>query len=426
PTEIERVYFSSDRTGDAGDHSIASFVAEYRIEVSSEGRLWDVVADSYDRRPMSDAHRNRRWMDLEQTNKEVEELRELSRQIAKIDRERREVPTLPKWWAGTFQPVEETTHVFIGGNPQRKGKEVVPASLSVFDTSSSGYSLGASATEGERRLALAEWIVSAENPLTPRVWVNRIWQKHFGNGLVNTPSDFGVMGSKLSHPELLDWLAGQLLSDGWRTKPLQKRLVMSQAYRQASDFQEEAARMDADSKFLWRFPPRRLSAEEIRDSMLLASDSLKTSMGGLGFKLYRYLQDNVATYVPLDKHGPETYRRGVYHHNARAAIVDLMTEFDCPDPAFPSPRRASTTTPLQALTLLNHSFTLDMAEALSKTLDDVAGGDEVTWITYAYLRCFGRNPSESEMLQALKFKNDIGGPLFCRALFNSNEFIHID
>ena len=426
PAEVNRVYFSSDRTGDAGDHSIASFVAEYRIEVSIDGLEWEVVADSYERRPINEAHRNQRWMELEQTQAEIQELRQLSSQIAEVNREQDNVPALRKVWAGTFQSIEEPTYVFIGGNPQRKGKEVMPASLSVLDASSGGYQLSSDATEGERRLALAEWIVSDKNVLTPRVWVNRIWQKHFGQGLVNTPSDFGVMGGQPSHPELLDWLAQQLVRDGWRIKRLHKMLVMSQAYRQSSAYLEVAAKQDADSKYLWRFPPRRLSAEEIRDSMLSVSGSLKASMGGPGFKLYRYLQDNVATYVPLDQHGSETYRRSIYHHNARAAIVDLITEFDCPDPAFPAPKRSSTTTPLQALTLLNHSFTLDMAEALSRDLDRVAGDDKERWMRDAYLRCYGRTPSSHELHEAMRFKVNLGGTLFCRALLNSNEFIHID
>ncbi len=426
PTLVNRVFFSSDRNGDAGSHPVANFVCEYRIEVSIDGQEWERVADSHDRRPMNEAHRNHRWMTLEQTNEEVQSLQELNRQIAQLDRQRREIPGLPNWWAGTFQSIDNPTHLFIGGNPQRRGKEVVPASLSVFDQQTGGYTLKNDAGEAERRMALADWLVSGGNPLTPRVWANRIWQKHFGVGLVSTPSDFGVMGNLPSHPELLDWLAGQLLNHGWRFKPLHKILVMSQAYRQSSDFQSDAARKDADSRFLWRFPPRRLSAEEIRDSMLMVSGSLKQQMGGPGFRLYRYLQDNVATYLPLDQHGPETYRRGVYHHNARAAVVDLMTEFDCPDPAFPAPRRASTTTPLQALTLLNHSFTLDMAEAFTRQLDQISGGDDSVWISNAYQRCFSRSPSEIELEQALLFKADLGGALFCRALFNSNEFIHID
>ena len=426
PTEIDRIYFSSDRGGDAGNQQVAHFVSEYRLEVSLDGEQWEKVADSHDRQPVNEAHRKWRWMKMEQTSEERQQLKGLDRAIARVDRERKDVPELPRWWAGNFTGIEESTYVFIGGNPQRKGKEVVPASLSAFDTASEGYRLDPGAAEGKRRLALANWLVSGENPLTPRVWVNRIWQKHFGHGLVSTPSDFGVMGSQPSHADLLDWLAGQLLDNGWRMKPLHKLLLMSQAYRQSSTFRSDAARADADSKFLWRFPPRRLSAEEIRDSMLKVSGMLKEEMGGAGFKLYRYLQDNVATYQPLDHHGSETYRRGIYHHNARAAIVDLMTEFDCPDPAFPAPKRASTTTPLQALTLLNHSFTLDMAKALSNQLDQDSAGDDERWVTLAYLRSYGRNPVESELKKALAYKADLGGVLFCRALFNSNEFIHID
>ncbi|MDG1890650.1 MAG: DUF1553 domain-containing protein [Verrucomicrobiota bacterium] len=425
-TEINRIFFSSDRVGDAGDHSVASFVCDYRIEVSPDGVTWEKVADSHDRKPLHEAHLHRRWMDLEQTPQEQEELRRLSRQIAAVKRRQRQVPDLPKWWAGTFTPIKDPTHVFIGGNPQRRGKEVVPASLSVLDMSTEAYRLDPSAPEATRRLALADWIVSKRNPLTPRVWVNRLWQKHFGTGLVKTPSDFGFMGGQPSHPELLDWLAGELLRNGWRVKPIHKLLVMSQAYRQQSGFRADAARVDGDTRWLWRFPPRRLAAEEIRDTMLSVSGSLRDAMGGPGFRLYRYLQDNVATYVPLDTHGPDTYRRGVYHHNARAAVVDLMTEFDCPDPAAPAPRRASTTTPLQALTMLNHAFTLDMAKAMAEDLKRTAGSDPQAWVNQAYMRCFGRSPSTEETRQALVYRAKLGDTLFCRALFNANAFIHID
>jgi hypothetical protein len=131
-------------------------------------------------------------------------------------------------------------------------------------------------------------------------------------------------------------------------------IVLSETYRQSSAYRPEAAQLDADSRLLWRFPPRRLTAEEIRDTLLMTAGQLNLEGGGPGFRLYRYLQDNVATYIPLDEHGPETYRRAVYHQNARASLLDLLTEFDCPDNAFSTPRRASTTTPLQALTMMNH------------------------------------------------------------------------
>ena len=168
-----------------------------------------------------------------------------------------------------------------------------------------GYELPADAPEQERRLALARWLVAADNPLTPRVLVNRLWQYHFGTGIVATPSDFGYMGERPTHPELLDWLAKRLVADGWRLKPLHKLIVMSQTYRQSSAYREDAAKVDADSRLLWRFPPRRLSAEEIRDTMLFVAGKLDEHMGGPGFRLYQYSRDNVATYTPL-----ETFRPG--------------------------------------------------------------------------------------------------------------------
>ena len=149
---------------------------------------------------------------------------------------------------------------------------------------------------------------------------------------------------------------------------MHRLVLLSETYRQSAAWQEEAGKVDGVARLLWRFPPRRLSAEEVRDTILAVSCKLDPAMGGAGFRLYRFIQDNVSTYVPLDEHGPWTYRRAVYHQNARASVVDLMTDFDQPDCAFSAPARAETTTPLQALTMLNHRFTLDMATALADRL----------------------------------------------------------
>ena len=234
------------------------------------------------------------------------------------------------------------------------------------------------------------------------------------------------MGQAPSHPELLDWLARRLMASGWQLKPFHRMILLSEAYRQGSAYHAEGGKIDAENRFLWRFSPRRLSAEEIRDSMLAAAGVLNRRMGGPGFRLYRYLQDNVATYVPLDQHGSETWRRAVYHHHARASVIDLMSEFDCPDPAFASPKRSVTTTPLQALTLMNHSFTQDMAQAMASRLDAMAGKDDEAWIREACLRCFGRLPTQEETAAMKPFKESMGGALLCRTLFNANAFIHLD
>jgi len=283
------------------------------------------------------------------------------------------------------------------------------------------YALPEDAPEGERRLALARWITAPENPLTPRVLANRVWQHHFGMGIVDTPSDFGFLGGRPSHPALLDFLAARLVAHGWRLKPLHREILLSRAYRQAGTYREEAARMDRDARLLWRFPPRRLSAEEVRDTMLAVAGRLRLEpMGGPGFRLYKFTQNNVSTYLPLDEHGPETFRRAVYHQNARASVVDVLSDFDLPDIALAAPRRANTTTPLQALTLLNHRFTFAMADALAAR----CGGRDT--VGEAYSVAFQRQPSAEERAAGEALIARHGAAAFCRAVLNASELIHVD
>ncbi len=435
PATVGRVFFSSDRSGAAGDQSIATFVGEYRVEVSSDNLHWTTVASSADRQPVNAAHRRKRLMDHAITESERQQLAEISAELAGLDRQLAELPPLPTWWVGEFQAGAGPFHTFIGGSPERKGEEVVPASLAALAAATPGYSLPTDAPESQRREALANWLVASDNPLTPRVLANRIWHYHFGTGLVDTPSDFGYMGGKPTHPELLDWLARQIQASGWRLKPLHRQIMLSQTYRQASDQNVSSAQVDANSRYLWRFPPRRLTAEEIRDSMLFITDKLSGEMGGPGFRLFRYMQDNVATYVPLDAFGPETYRRSVYHQNARATRIDLMTDFDGPDCAFAAPRRDSTTTPLQALTMLNHQFTLDMARALAERVEREVRGvgatdarlpqqDSGPYIVRAFQLAFARSPSDAELAASTPLVQSHGLPALCRAMLNSNELVY--
>ena len=336
------------------------------------------------------------------------------------------IPPLPNWWIGNFEPAPGPFHVFLGGDPQRAGSNVSAASLEVLQRDLPGYVLLPDTPESQRRLALADWLVDPRNPLTPRVLANRIWHYHFGTGLVDTPSDFGFMGGRPSHPDLLDWLARHLVDGGWRLKPLHRLIVTSRTYRQASTYREAAGRVDGASRSLWRFPPRRLAAEEVRDTMLAVAGLLDPRMGGPGFKLYQYFQDNVATYVPLDRPGPETYRRSVYHHSARASYLDVLTDFDCPDNAFGAPRRASTTTPLQALAMLNHGFSVDTAHAFADRLRREVGPAPVDQSRRAFVLAFGRAPTGDELADACRLIDRHGLPAFCRVLLNANELIYID
>lgn len=243
---------------------------------------------------------------------------------------------------------------------------------------------------------------------------------------MDTPSDFGYLDGKPSHPELLDWLARRLQQHGWRLKPLHREILLSQTYRQSSDFREDAARLDASARLLWRFPARRLSAEEIRDSVLAVTGKLDLKMGGPGFRLYRYLQDNVSTYWPLDQHAPETYRRAVYHQNARASLIDGLTDFDLPDSAYSTPSRTSTTSPLQALTLLNHRFTLEMSDALAERAKREAPNDQAAQIRRTFALAFQRQPTPEEQQTSLKLIASHGWRAFCRALLNANELIYLN
>tara|TARA_R110002095_G_scaffold127500_1_gene110561 strand:- start:1506 stop:4370 length:2865 start_codon:yes stop_codon:yes gene_type:complete len=427
PEMIHKIVFSSDRSGAAMSNYKATFLAEYKLEVSTDGETWQEVASSENRKPVNDNHRRKRFFILEATPEENKRLSQINAKIAKTDRELAAIPSLPSWWVGNHKQVDGPFHIFVGGNPQRKGDEVVPASMSTLGNVTGGYQLKATSPQGERRLALARWLIAKENPLTPRVIANRLWHYHFGTGIVSTPSDFGYMGTRPTHPELLDWLAVQIQENGWRLKDIQKQIMLSETYQQASTFREEASRVDSDSRFLWRFPPRRLSGEEIRDTLLSVSGKLDLKMGGPGFRLYEYLQDNVATYVPLEAFGPETYRRGVYHQNARAAGIDLLTDFDCPDNAFAASKRNVTTTPLQALTLMNHQFTLDLSRFLAERLKSDAGAENVDQqIDRAFRLLYARPPLSQEQQAARQLIAANGLSAFCRAMINSNELIYLD
>ncbi|MCH2114110.1 MAG: DUF1553 domain-containing protein [Pirellulales bacterium] len=433
---IDRVFFSSDRSGAAGDQFIATFVGEYQIDVSLNGEDWQAVASSATRQPVTEAHRNKRIVEHLITDQQRQRRADLTTQLAEVDRKIAEIAPLPTWWVGTFKEASGPFHVFVGGSPQKTGEVVVPASPSVLKQATTGYHLAADAPESERRRQLAEWITAPDNPLTPRVLANRLWHYHFGTGIVDTPSDFGFMGGRPTHPGLLDWLAAQVQSADWKLKQIHKLIMTSQTYQQQSAFEEIAAGIDADSRYLWRFPPRRLSAEEIRDTLLAIAGKIDFTAGGPGFRLFRYMQDNVSTYLPLDQFGPETYRRSVYHQNARATVIDIMTDFDAPDCAFATPRRTETTTPLQALTMMNHSFIIDMARFLAERIEaegppEQGGGESAPAKTAAQVRrafelALARGPDQRELNAAALLVEKHGLAALCRAMFNTNELIYLD
>ncbi len=283
-------------------------------------------------------------------------------------------------------------------------------------------SIPETATDRERRLALAGWII--DSPLSARVIVNRLWQHHFGVGLVETPSDFGKNGARPSHPELLDWLAAELIAERWSLKHIHRLIVTSAAYRQSTRAQAEGLARDAQARLLWRYPPRRLEAEAIRDAILAVSGKLSLDMGGPGFDLFEPNTNYVKVYNPRRTFGPETFRRMIYQSKWRMQIDDTFGAFDCPDGGQIAPRRSSSTTPLQALNLLNSPFMLGQsaffADRLHREVKDDAGK-----VRRAFLLAFAREPTAAESQAARELIEKAGLDALCRALFNANEFVYL-
>jgi hypothetical protein len=407
---IDRVAWSRDRLGAFQGRFLSQVPTEYVLESSRDGRSWEKVADSADRLPYGETEQQDFILGRVLTDSELDRWRGLEARQKELERELARLPKFPSIYAGRFSQPKESGEA---GSPK------------VLERLLPGFTLDASAPEPERRLALARWLTDDRNTLTARVLANRVWHYHFGRGIAGTPSDFGFNGEKPINPELLDFLAGRLIAHGWRLKPLHREIMLSEAYRQSSAYSEKAAAVDSEAKWLWRFPPHRLDGEALRDTMLAVSGKLDTKMGGPGFRLYKYTVDNVATYLPLENPGEETYRRAVYHQWARSVKDDMLSIHDCPDSALAEPKRTATTTPLQALSLLNSNFALDQARFLAARLEREAGTDRRRQIERAFALAYNRAPQPEEISEALAFLEHNSLELFCRVLYNSNEFAYV-
>src|SRR5262249_21895328 len=241
------------------------------------------------------------------------------------------------WAAIPQQP--GPTHVVQRGDVEKKGDEVHAAPPAQGKEPPADFDLAADAPEGKRRLKFAEWVASTDNPLTARVMVNRVWHYHFGTGLVATPNDFGFNGERPTHPALLDWLASEFVARGWSVKKLPKLILLSATYPPAATLNARAAEVDADNRLLWRFAPRRLEGEAVRDAMLYVSGQLNEEAGGPSYRPFTVTIFNSHFYSLLDEDKPEFHRRTVYRINVNSARNPLFESFDCPDPSTKTPRR---------------------------------------------------------------------------------------
>ncbi len=418
---IGRVVWSRDR-GTGKQVFDDRLPTNYRIDVSLDGQQWRTVASSADR--LGQEYRKRITTIPTLNRVPAEQVEEVARLVAQRTKIEEEITTLTKFpmaYAGKFEQPGPTFRLHRG-DPMQKKEEVAPAALASFGGQ---MGLSADSPEQQRRLALAEWIADARNPLTARVFVNRIWHYHFGAGLVDTPSDFGLNGARPTHPELLDWLASEFIARGWRIKELHRLIVLSATYRQSSQPSVEPLKVDAGSRLLWRFPPRRLEAEPLRDTILAVSGQLDLRLGGPGFDLFEPNDNYVKIYTSKTAFDADEFRRMVYQSKPRVQLDDVFGAFDCPDAGQIAPKRTSSTTPLQALNLLNSSFTFQQAGFFAKRLENEAGANIAAQVNRAFKLAFGREPSAEETAAATALIREHGLPIFCRALFNSNEFITI-
>ena len=318
----------------------------------------------------------------------------------------------------------QVTKVLLRGSPENPRDEVAPAGPAVFG---GDLKLDSSASGSLRRARFAQWITNDDNPLTSRVMVNRIWHHVFGRGIVATTSDFGKAGARPTHSQLLDWLASEYVEPAdtkamaWSTKRMIRLLVMSKAFRQSSHPREDCLQADAGSELLWRFPPKRVEAEVIRDSILLASGRLNETVGGRSYRIHNE-KKTYAQWEVVNNHGPDTWRRMLYQERMRRVDDGMFTAFDFPDCGQVRAKRPVSTTPLQALNLMNSHFVLEQSELIAKRALKDAEGDETRAVDRCFELLLERTPDNEERSDCLALAKNGGLELVCRALINSNEF----
>ena len=363
---------------------------------------------------------------------------ELEKQITQINSARREFTTGLLMTDQETRPAE--TRILVLGDHKRLGQPVVPGFLSILDPNPALIPKPANLKTLGRRLALARWIASPENPLTARVFVNRLWQQHFGQGLVDTPNDFGLAGSPPSHPELLDWLAAEFVRGGWSVKHLHRTVLLSAAYRQAVEPVVGPPDGGADSSAAavgFRRSPRRLSAEQLRDALLATAGSLQLVSGGspvwpdLPAEILQanpaFLDDNATRtkgWYPSPRERQSV--RSVFLVQKRTVRVPFMETFDLPENSTSCARRTGSIVAPQALSLLHSPLAVEASQDLAKRVRQEAGNAPEAQVRYVFRITLQREPKPDEREACLKLLRRRSLPELCRALINLNEFAYVD
>ncbi|MDP6891651.1 MAG: DUF1553 domain-containing protein [Verrucomicrobiota bacterium] len=414
---IDRIEWARDREGQFNDR----LAVKYRIEVALDSSKWIQLASSSDRKSYQKNKTGKELYEfLKFPQNQAKQGQKMLLRLEEIEKRLVALQNQNKVYAGSFtQP--EATYLLYRGDPDAKRDQVSPDAISAFTS----LELTSSEPEQHRRLALADWIASPDNPLTARVLVNRLWQFHFGDGIVGTPSDFGVNGMSPTHPQLLDWLAVEFMENDWSIKHIHRLILNSKTWQQSSRPKLDAMKLDATSRLLWRYPTRRLAAESIRDSVVMVSGLLNLKSGGPGFNGFQVQMENVRHFFPKKSYGFPDWRRMIYMTKVRQEQESVFGVFDCPDASQSVPKRSRSTTPLQALNLLNSTFLMQQADLFSDRLKKDVGSNPVDQVNRAFSLCFNRFPTPAEVQNASLFIESEGLSQFARALLNTNEFVFI-
>jgi hypothetical protein len=418
PHDIERIRLSTNREDFLETDYLEGLnrfsFGPYRVEVHRGDGEWKIVAAT-----MSFEKLNRKHKSRASTLQRLQELIQLASD---------EGPK-PSFVARFIKPVK--TRIFHRGSPENPRDEVHPAALTEID---GDLKLEPDAPGKQRRKAFALWLTSPTHPLTARVAANRLWHHVFGSGIVTTTSDFGAAGAPPTHPELLDWLAAELKHPSsslrraktadWSIKHLIRLMVLSRAFRQSSQPRSEGLAVDAGSALLWRYPPKRMEAEVLRDSILRASDSLDLKVGGRSYRIHN-VKKRYAQWQVIDNHGAHTWRRMIYQERMRRVDDRMFTAFDFPDCGQVRAKRPVSTTPLQALNLMNSDFVIQQSKRIAERAERDSGGDDRKSIDRCFELLLGRTPDDEERKACLSLAIESDLSLVCRALINSNEFTFI-
>ncbi len=331
---------------------------------------------------------------------------------------------------GAFVPTRgkpRAVNVLKRGSEKDPGAEVGPGACGYLPELGARFHVDDPTSEGARRAASAHWLVDNRNPLTWRSIVNRVWQYHFGRGIVDSPNDFGRMGALPTHPEMLDWLAAEFRDGRQSLKELHRLICTSAVYRQSSGGNAEFERLDGANQFLWRMNRRRLEAEAVRDSVLMVAGKLDAARGGPPFQAFGFKDDHSPHYN-YEEYNPDdlrSHRRSVYRTIVRSVPDPFMATLDCADSSALVARRNETLTPLQSLALLNNPFMVRMAEHFAERIEPEGVGT-AEQLAAAWRLAFSREPTNLELAPLVEFTDRRGMANACRLIFNMNEFVFID